>query len=308
MADTEARRLVLSNGGLITTILFWGALVPVTHTLLADYDALFQAFVRYLIAMPFLVAFLLLRDRRFLPAQAPDWRRVMLLGAGMAGFATCYTLGISFSDPVTAAIFLTTGPVIANLMARAMYGSRFPPGMALALLLVVGGAVLVVHGNPQNAGRTLSLQGGEILMVLAQASWIWYSLKVTEWRPAADAVRATTLTSIAASLWLGVVYGLVALTGVLPVYFNVPTVETGAMLLLAGAGAAGIAVVLWNYGSSVMGVPLASLYLNLVPVVAVVLSVAMGSDTSLEQLSGGLLVILGVLQVQVRRLRLSAST
>jgi drug/metabolite transporter (DMT)-like permease len=197
--------------------------------------------------------------------------------------------------------------VIANLMARAMYGTRFPVGMGLALLLVVGGAVLVIHGNPQNAGRSLSLQGGEILIVLAQVSWIWYSLKVTEWRPAADAVRATTLTSAAAAVWLVLAYLVVAATGVLDLYAAVPTTETGALLLLAGAGSAGIAVVLWNYGASVMGVPLASLYLNLVPVVAVALSVAMGSTTSLEQLSGGLLVILGVLQVQVRRLRAAAA-
>ncbi len=306
MPTSESRNLVLANGGLIATILIWGSLVPVTAYLLPGYDALFQALIRYVIAVPFLAVFLVFRDGRVLPAAAPDWFRVLLLGGGMAGFAVCYTVGIALSDPVTAAMFLTTGPVIANLMARVMYGARFPAGMGLSLVLVVVGAWLVIHGNPQHAGKGFRLQGGEVLMVLAQASWIWYSLKLTEWRPARDAVRATTLTSMAAILWMTLVYVAVAVTGGYDQHVAWPDGESAMLLLWAGAGAAGLAVVWWNHGSQVMGVPLASLYLNLVPVAAVAISVLMGSRTSLEQLAGGALVILGVVQMQVRRLRAAA--
>ena len=65
------------------------------------------------------------------------------------------------------------------------------------------------------------------------------------------------------------------------------------------------AVFLWNFGVSRLGVVVASLFLNLVPVSAVLIAAAMGTAPTLTQLVGGLLVLAGVLQAQLRRLRLA---
>jgi drug/metabolite transporter (DMT)-like permease len=72
---------------------------------------------------------------------------------------------------------------------------------------------------------------------------------------------------------------------------------TGGELLIflyMGAFVAGIGVMMWNFGVQRLGIVIASIYLNLIPVVAVSITVALGTRPRVEQLAGGVLVLAGV--------------
>lgn len=58
----------------------------------------------------------------------------------------------------------------------------------------------------------------------------------------------------------------------------------------------------WNPGVKRLGVAVASMHLNLIPLVAALTAVSPGFEPRVEQLVGGLLVVAGVLQAQYRRL------
>ncbi len=302
MADPVAR-LLAANTGLAATVVLWGTMVPLTERLLATYDPFLLAALRYLVALPVLVGFLVLREGTRLALRTVPWRRVHLLGGiGMCGFATFFTLGIAYSDAVTAAVILTSGPVVASVMERVMYGTRPAPGLGLALALAVGGGLLVVHGNPAREGAGIGFRGGEGLLVLAQGCWSWYSMKAQEWLRGASQVRITTLTASTAALWLVVVLGLAAVVGGDRSPPPWPAADELAIMLWIGAGGAGIAIVFWNNAARAMGVSVAALFLNLVPAVAIATAVLLGAAVTAEQLAGGALVLAGIVQVQARRL------
>lgn len=61
-----------------------------------------------------------------------------------------------------------------------------------------------------------------------------------------------------------------------------------------------LGVYLWHYGVRHVGVVVASLYMNLVPVVAVAITAALGTPPTWNQVVGGLLVVLGVAYIQLR--------
>ena len=64
-----------------------------------------------------------------------------------------------------------------------------------------------------------------------------------------------------------------------------------------------LGVVCWNLGVARLGLSLASLYLNVTPIVAIGLSAVLGADVTAAHLAGTALVILGIGGAQVKRLR-----
>jgi drug/metabolite transporter (DMT)-like permease len=60
-----------------------------------------------------------------------------------------------------------------------------------------------------------------------------------------------------------------------------------------------MATLLWNYGVSRLGVTVATLQLNLEPVFAVLVGVALGAAAGWLQILGGLVVLAGVIWVQM---------
>lgn len=295
---------LVASGGLMVTVLLWGAMVPFTALLVARHDAIAVTAGRYVLGLLALIPFVLWREGRRLTRGHVPWRRVFLLGAGMAGFTSLYSVGIKLSDPVTAAVVLSCGPIVASLMARLMYGEMVEKGMSLAIVLAVAGAALVLMGAVRPASEGQGFRGGEILLVVAQLSWTWYSMKAQEWiAPLGwSQVRLSALTSVACMCWLLGAYLVLLPVGLTEPVREWPNQAEWLMLLAIGWGSVAIAVPCWNFGVSRLGVPLASLYVNLTPIVAVGLAALLGLPMSWLQLVGGFMVVSGVVQMQVRRL------
>jgi drug/metabolite transporter (DMT)-like permease len=62
-----------------------------------------------------------------------------------------------------------------------------------------------------------------------------------------------------------------------------------------------LGVLLWNYGVRHVGVVVASVYMNLVPIVAVAILALLGTPPTWTEVLGGLLVVTGVGYVQLRQ-------
>ena len=78
----------------------------------------------------------------------------------------------AFSHPVTAAVLAAMAPAISAVVAWAMLGIRPNRTVTLSLVLVAAGGVLAtVDLSRVGAFR---LRGGEILIVLASATWAWF--------------------------------------------------------------------------------------------------------------------------------------
>jgi drug/metabolite transporter (DMT)-like permease len=296
------RRAALAGGALLLTTVFWGAMVPLTALLLQHFDPWLLAGARYVVALPFLWLFVVLaRDR--VSWRGLSFPRVAALGAAMALFSVFYTLGIAFSHPVTASVILMCGPIVASIMAWFLFRTPLDRTLLLALPVTVSGGIIVAVGAPSRAGGGMGFGGGEILLVFAQVCWTWYSMRAQQWLARLGQIRLSALSSSAAGVWMIGLYLLLWALGIAaapPV--SVPLDMAAILIWISFTGVA-CAIVLWNFGASVIGVPQAALYLNLQPVVAALTAAALGSPPSLLQIVGGFIVMAGVLYVQVSRLR-----
>jgi len=293
---------LLANIGLLVAAFGWGSQIPVLNLLFARWDPYFLAAARYVLAVPPLLAILLVLEPSGTILRPLRDRRVWLVGLALGAFVPLYTLGVAHADPNTAAIVGSTGPAVAAIVGWACFGLPFDRRMVPAIVLAMAGGILATY-NPNAAGGAFDLRGGELLILLASACWAWYSLAAQRWLALWSQLRISCITMVPGAVVSVAVYLAAALAGsaALP-----PPAPTGLLDVGFFAWMTVMAVIAgllgWNYGVRQLGVVVASLFLNFVPMFTALITTLLGRPPTTMQLLGGALVLVGVLQSQLRHL------
>jgi len=282
----------------------WGANVPVSKVMLEHFDLIPMSAIRTAsgaVILALLVA--MVEGVRGLRIDV-GLRRFVLLGLMMGGFFVVYTLGIKFSNPISAAAAGVAGPLVSAVTVRLATGLRFDPGFPVALALnLLGGGILVWGSLTGSSGVTLG--GGEIVVLLSNSIWTLYSLKAQAWFDRASQLHRTYVASLSAMSWM-VVLSLV-LIGLSwtrsPFIVTDPWVWT--QLLTVAVFASALGGYFWNVGASRLGIAVASLWVNLVPFFAILWSMAYGFMPNAYQIVGGLVALSGVVYMQWRKLQIT---
>ena len=104
--------------------------------------------------------------------------------------------------------------------------------------------------------------------------------------------------------WLLVFWGLARASGLAGPPNLSPSPQAWGMLLVAAIFSTALATVAWNMGVARLGVQTGGMWQNMVPVFAVVISlIFFGVEPRAEQITGGLVVLAGVLYMQWRKMR-----
>lgn len=297
-AMNDGRHGFLPMAAMAVTCLLWGTMVPFTAELFATMNPLFFSALRYPLGVGAMCLLVLLVERRlFHPAPVPVLKVLALGGFGMAGWGTLYVIGVYLTDAITASAVLATGPVVAALVGRVLTGEKLQPRVMVGIALAVAGGITVALGRDGGAG---GFKGGEIVLVIALACWAWYSTQAQRWLAplGLSQVRLTLWTLSSALLWVEAIYFAAWGLGLAPPPAGPTGAVEWAMMIWIGFGATGLAIWFWNYGASRLGTTIATVNINLVPVIAVATAMALGRMPTLLQVIGGCLVIAGVLWVQ----------
>lgn len=296
--------MIAANLALLLNAVIWGTMIPVLVLLLDTWDPFFLAAGRHALGVPVILLLVLLVEPGGLSRRDVPWWRLWVLGAvGIGGFASLYTIGIANSNPIVAAVIGALGPITAAVIAWVAYRVPFDRGKAPGIALAVAGAVLATWA-PTETDAAFTLGGGEPLIVVAQGCWAWYSLAAQRWLAGWSQLKISGMTMATGGAVLILVYLIAVLLGA--AHAPPPAPSTGgdiglfAWMVLASVV---LGLLLWNFGVGRVGVVLASLFMNLVPVVAIAIMAALGTQPTTLQLVGGALVVAGVMQTQLRRAR-----
>jgi drug/metabolite transporter (DMT)-like permease len=291
-----------ANLGLLFVALAWGSIIPALNLLLPVWDPYFLSAGRYLVGAPiFLILLRLFEPGPLLPRGVAQWRLWVLGGVGIGAFAPLFTLGVAHAHPVMAAIVSACGPVVAALVARVFFATPLDRSILPAIALAVIGGGLATW-NPGSLDGGFRLRGGEGLMLLATACWAWYSIAAKRWLRGLSQLRITGLTLAPGAVILAAIYLVFGAAGFADLPPAAPRDATDVALfawIVLAAVVFGIFV--WHFGVRHVGVVVASLYMNLVPIVAVAILAVLGTPPSWSQVCGGLLVVAGVIYVQLRQ-------
>ncbi len=282
--------------------LSWGANVPVSKVMLQHFDVVPMLAVRTLMAVATLAMVLVLAEGAGSLKIEIGLKRFLLIGLMMSGFFVIFTIGIRFSNPISAAAVQVAGPLVAAVTVRLVTGMRFDPGFGVALALTLSGGAILAAGSLFGRGA-LTLGGGEIIVLLSNALWTLYSLKAQAWFDRASQLHRAYVASLSALGWMVPLSLALVAIGWARSPFAVTDIWVWTQLLLVAVFASAMGAYFWNIGASRLGVAIASLWVNLVPFFAVLWSMAYGFMPNVYQIVGGLVALSGVVYMQWRKLQ-----
>jgi drug/metabolite transporter (DMT)-like permease len=296
-----------ANLGLLVVATTWGTVIPIIHYLTQIWDPFFLGSLRYCAGAPVLLLLLWWQEggKHGIPRIA--WWRPALLGTvGLGLFAPLYTVGVAHANPIVAAVLSAANPVIAAIVAwisfREPINRRMLPAITLA---VIGcGLATVDLTKVESSSSIFVIRGGEILILAAACCWTWYSITAQRWLKGWSQLRISASTIGGGVPMLLGVYVAASQIGWAQMPPSPPP-DAWHVILLCWLTFASIVlcVLLWNYGVRNVGVVVATMYLNLVPIVALGILSLTGTIPSFQQMLGAALVILGILFSELQQFR-----
>ena len=158
----------------------------------------------------------------------------------------------------------------------------------LALPVALAGvAVVISHGNPGQLGQ-LEVAKGDWLMLCADLTWASFNVATRRFMPKENAVGNTALMMTSGALML------TAIAVGSDASFALPGRHAGLALAIMVVGGTVLAYLFWGMGIQRLGAGRAALFLNLVPVFAMLVSGVLGTSPSRAQMAGGAIVLAGV--------------
>tara|TARA_Y100001934_G_scaffold71355_6_gene88764 strand:+ start:2294 stop:3241 length:948 start_codon:yes stop_codon:yes gene_type:complete len=302
---TEARpssgRILSANAGLACVMLMWGSAFPLIEDLLTTWDVLINTTVRMAAGAFVLVSIFVVAEYGRIFRGPIPWGRVFLLGFFGFGVNTViFTAGVANTGGANAAIVAALMPIIGAIAARVINGERLRRATVIAATIAFAGCLLVVVARAREVGE---FRGGALLVLIAMSLWAWYSIQAQRWLSGWSQVRIGAMTATAGALSLAVM-SVVGVT--LGLAGNRHDFSPGAIAIIIylAVTSNGVALVLWSNGVKVLGVTLATLFSNTIPMIAVAISFLFFDQTPLPlELVGGAVVIGGVIYGQMALLK-----
>lgn len=278
---------------LIGAMFMWGGTWIAGRVIAQEVAApLAVASLRFVLAGLVVAVFALGSGRRLpLPSTARAWAVIAGLAfTGVFLYGLCFFYGLQHLAAGRGALVVALNPVMVALLAWLSGQEKMNPRKGLGIAIALLGCLTVIgNGDP----RAL-LQGeiglGEWLILGCALSWASYTFIGRRISQTLPALAVTLYASLLGALFLG----LAALFegGIEPSTWSLRV--WGSMAFLAIFGTA-MAYTWFTAAVHRIGVARASVFINLVPVFAVLqAAVLLNERLGLAVLAGGLLVIAGV--------------
>jgi len=220
------------------------------------------------------------------------WGGVAFLGlTGVFLYNAMFFSGLARIPAARAAMIVACVPSAVALYAALVERARTTAVKVLGIALSLLGVAVILSGGDPRTLFTHGLSTGDLLILGCVAAWSAYSIgggRVVQKIPPLSAVTWSCLLGNAMLLPPALLTGLVpqalAASGVV-----------WANLLFLGVGATGLAFLWYHDGIQALGAPRASIFINLVPVFATLLSsTLLGESVGLSLAAGGAMVLAGV--------------
>ena len=286
---------------LLLTAFFWGGTFIAGRILAAEVGPFSASFLRFAAATFFLAVFTWRIEGR-LPRV--DGRRIfpliLLAMTGVFAYNFFFFSGLQTIEAGRAAVIIACNPVFIALFSALLFGEKLRPAALAGILLSVVGALTVITRGRVELLWAGGFGRGEALIFGCVLSWVAFSLigkKVL-----------STLTPLVSILYATAIGTLALLVPAAEegMFAAIGGYTAGSWLAIGYLGFFGTALgFVWYYqGIRAIGPTRAGLFINFVPISAVLLAFAiLGESITLSLLVGTVLVIAGVTLTNQRKVQ-----
>ncbi len=275
---------------LIFVMGIWGSAFSVTKAAIAETPPVLIAFLRFALAAVVMLPIALLRPGR--PPRMVGRQLVTVAVMGICGFSLAQAgsnLAQIYITATQAAIIQSVIPVLTAVLAAAVLRERLSSWGALGIALSLAGVLAVVLAAAPSDSASNPLLGGAI-MLGAACMWALYTV-LAKGVAGADQLDVAAYSTAFGALFL-LPMALVEAGGPL-----LPDISARGWLsiIYLGLFSSAAANLIYNNSLSYLGASQAATFINLVPVVGVVVAALFLGEALIGwQLAGGALTMAGV--------------
>jgi len=284
---------------LLFTAIFWGGTFVAGRALADQVPPFSAAFLRFAMAAVPLSIMMVNTHGRF-PKMTINMLVSMLL-LGLSG-VFCYNLfffkGLHFIPAGRASIIIANNPIFIALAAAFFFKEKLTTAKIMGILMSVSGAIIAITKGDLQMIRNQGIGIGEGYIFLAVLSWVSYSLigkKIMQNYSALQAVACSSLIGAVLLFPAALFEGLAS---------DIPTYSFLNWINLAYLGIFGTVLgFVWYYeGINTLGPSKASLFINFVPISAIIMAFFILEEPITDSLLiGAILVTAGVYLVSVQK-------
>lgn len=275
---------------LFLTAVFWGGTFIAGRIVAATVGPFSAAFLRFAIAGTCLLAITITREKRLPPLNRTQLAGVLLLGlTGIFAYNSFFFAGLATIHASRASLIIACNPVLITVLSAWIFGERLGPLRVVGTLMSVTGAIVVItRGHPMQIWQG-GIGAGEMMIFGCVASWVAYSLIGKVLLKGLSPLTTVTYAALSGMLMLlpaAWINGLAA---------DLAACRWQDWLSLAYLGLLGTVVgFVWYYqGIMRIGAGPASLFINFVPVSAIVMAYLILDEPVTASLVAGALLVGG---------------
>lgn len=272
-----------------TAAFFWGGNFVLGGFVLQDVPPLWAAALRFVLGAALMFAIAGIRREQLLAPLRRHAGTYLMLGVlGIVAFNLFFFYALRYTSANNAALIMATNPLLTTLLAALILDERPATRHLVALPVALAGvAVVVTQGRLGNL-LAMHFSIGDLLMFGADAFWALYNVFCRRYMPQATPLVNTTWITVAGALVL-VCVALASGAHMAPL-----GEKAAVSMAVMAIGGTVLAYLFWSMGIAKLGAGRTAIFLNLVPVFAMLLGAVVATAPTAPQLAGGLLVLGGV--------------
>ncbi|WP_417761811.1 DMT family transporter [Shewanella sp.] len=285
---------------LVLCTFFWGSSFPIGKDALTEVHALTLVLWRFVIAALCLALYLKIRRSGIPKLQWWQWSWVITVSAvGVGGLNLGLFTGLSYTSSTNGSLIMALSPLTTALIACVVQRSLPSMAQGISVLVSLSGVLLVISNGQLDNLLHMQLNHGDKLVFFGMLAWSFYtycSQGISRWMP------------VLPYTFIGMVSGAVVIGAMCLASADVqPWTELWqsshlvfSEILYVGLFGTVAGYLLWLNGISKLGSANAAVFFNLVPIFAVLTSLAMGQSISSLQWVGMMVVLAGLLLPRLR--------
>ena len=270
----------------------WGSAFIAGKVAIESFDPATISFLRFLGAALLLFPIMWMVEKDIPKITKRDWGLFALLGlTGIAIYNICFFLASKYAPVIKSSLFIGANPMLIMLLSGVFLKETISRRNVIGLLLAFSGAVIII-----TEGNIMVLLGFQFelidfILLGALVSWALYSVMGRVVLQKFSSIVSTTYAVGFGTLFL------------LPFsLYEKPWESMGSSTLEAWLAIAHMSVfvtvigfILYYYGIQKIGAAKASIFINVMPVSAVIMAtVFLGERLTFETLVGAFFVVTGV--------------
>jgi drug/metabolite transporter (DMT)-like permease len=200
---------------------------------------------------------------------------------------------MQYTTAVNASLIVAFNPIITTVIMFIVFQKEITKFQVIGMIISLLGVFTIISKWDYEIISQLKFALGDLLMLLVTSTFVFYNIFVKRWFPNTSALLISTMITILSMPLFSIVFYWDSASLAI---CDMNSYQLGLLLAIALGGSV-FGSILWNKALKSVSPELGAVFVNFIPLFAILTAPLFGEYPTLVQLLGGILIILGVLIV-----------